>query len=87
MGEAEPHEVDIVLVQLLSSSYNESKYRHDETMRMLSEIHGLIESQTERIIALEKEVTIMKPVVAIITLITTIVGAWAIPRILESILS
>ena len=83
MGEATSHEVDAVLIQLLSSSYNEGKYRHDEVMRMLNEIHVLIQKQSERIEAVEKDVRVMKPVVYTITTFATPAALWGLYRILS----
>lgn len=82
MGKATPSEVDTVLIQLLSSSYNEGKYRHDEVMRMLNEIHILIQKQSERIEVVEKDIKIMKPVVYTITTFATPAALWGLYRIL-----
>jgi len=92
-GEATSQEIDSVVVGLLSSTYRENKYRHDETMRMLSEIHELIKGQRDniqdleekhdlRIKELEKDMKLMKPIVVGVSTVTSIATGWAVLRVL-----
>ncbi len=99
MNEVTDREVDIAILQILSSMYNEKqrdrehlKRIEDTTKESLARIEDKIEGRNEehderykKIDKLEKKVDYIMYIVGLLTVVTSIVAGWAIPRILDTI--
>ena len=101
LDEATDKEVDVLVLQILSSMYNESQRdrealtRHYEEQKiLLTEIKKAIEHKekqitenTRRIGKLEGTTLYHSWVLGIVGFFTTVIGSWAVPRILEYVFS
>ena len=88
MNEVTDREVDIAILQILSSMYNEKQRDRDHLRRIEEKIEGRNKEHDERyekIEKLEKKVDYIMYIVGLLTVVTSIVAGWAIPRILDSI--
>jgi len=99
MDEVTQKEVDVAIIQILSSMYNEKQRDREHLSRIekstqesLTRIEEKIEwrnkehdERYEKIEKLEKKVDYIMYIVGLLTVLTSIVAGWAIPRILDSI--
>jgi predicted nucleic acid-binding Zn-ribbon protein len=99
MDEVTQKEVDVAIIQILSSMYNEKqrdrehlarieKSTQESLTRIEEKIEGRNEEHDERykkIDKLEKKVDYIMYIVGLLTVVTSIVAGWAIPRILDTI--
>jgi len=99
LDEVTKKEVDVAIIQLLTSMYNESqrdrehlsrieKSTQESLARIEEKIEGRNEEHDERykkIDKLEKKVDYIMYIAGLLTVVTSIVAGWAIQRILDSI--
>lgn len=82
-GKVSSQEFDIIQTQIMSSMYQESKYRHDEVTRMLTQI---IENQAKADLTrglMQKQLDRHEWYIRSIGVLVGLVSAWAVPNILD----